>query len=71
MNDVEMIKVDSSNIVSVGWNSDLLFIEYPVGIYIYKNVSKALFENLLNSKSKGKFVNENIKGRFTYTKKEK
>jgi lysyl-tRNA synthetase class 2 len=39
--------------------------------YIYKEVPKSVFEDMKKSESVGKFLNSNIKGKFTYQKQER
>lgn len=65
---MEMTKVESSNIKSVGWLNEELYVEYSGGIYIYEKVSKELFTKLLAAESKGHFMNEEIKGKYNYRK---
>ena len=69
---VEGIKVESSNINKIGYgmNEDL-YVEYKTGnTYKYKNVPHKLFEEFVKAESKGRFMNENIKGKFDYEKVE-
>lgn len=57
-------KVNSSNIVSIGYdhNSQVLEIEFiGGGIYQYMNVSEDIYERLMNAGSHGRFLNDNIK----------
>lgn len=69
MQNVEMIPVQSSNVVAIGWGKDdSLYVEYLNGTYRYLGVDKTIFEELLASKSKGKYINENIKGKYSYMK---
>lgn len=67
---MELVKVNSSNIKAVGWENNTLFIAYNSGIYMYEDVKRELYEQLLNAESKGKFVCENIKPNFSYKKVE-
>ena len=59
---------DSSAIIRIGYNEEdqhLLVIFKESGIpYIYYPVTKEVFEAFLNSDSKGKFYNENIKDKL-------
>lgn len=68
MKDVQFVKVNSSNVQEVGYKDNTLYIKYKSGVYKYENVDKSLYENLLASESKGKFMNENIKGKFSYSR---
>ena len=64
-----MVKVESSNISAVGYDMSFgsLIVEYKSGTkYQYKNVPYEVYENLLKAESKGRFVNENVKGKFEY-----
>lgn len=66
-----MVKVESSNISAVGYDMNFgsLIVEYKSGMkYQYKNVPYELYENLLKAESKGRFVNENVKGKFEYNR---
>lgn len=65
---MEMIKVDSSNVKSIGWDKDQLYVEYSGGTYIYENVAKEVFDKLMLAESKGKFMVSEIKGKYNYKK---
>lgn len=62
--------VESSNIESVGYDdtTSSMYVKYKSGTYKYDGVDKSVFESLLTSTSKGKFMNENIKGQYNYSK---
>lgn len=63
----EMLAVNSSNIKSIGYDGTDLYVEYLSGsVYQYKNVPQGQFESLKTAESKGRFMNENIKGKFNY-----
>ena len=64
LNKINFVEVQSSNVVSVGYDNHDLYVNYKSGTYRYKNVGKTVFESLLNSESKGKFMNEHIKGNY-------
>lgn len=68
MTNIQFTEVKSSNIISVGHDGTNLYVNYKSGTYKYDNVDKKLYEDLLNSSSKGQFMNENIKGKYNYTK---
>lgn len=58
---MEMVKVESSCIKSIGYDEEKseLFVEFKSGqIYKYPNCSKTLYENFMNSSSKGRFLND-------------
>lgn len=68
MSGIEMIKVDSSNIRAIGYQNGDLYVEYSSGTYKYIGVPKSLFEGLVGASSKGKYMNEEIKGKYAYVK---
>lgn len=58
-----MLQVESSNISAVGFDGELLFVEFRNGsIYDYVGVHRDIFAHLLIAESVGKFFNEHIKG---------
>lgn len=65
---MEMMKVESSNVIAIGHDGNDLYVEYASGIYKYNNVPKALYEKFLKAPSKGKFMNEEIKDKYEYVK---
>ncbi len=68
---MELREVKSSNIKKIGYSDSKceLVVEYLSGIkYKYKNVPKMIYMNLLESDSKGRFMNSNIKGKYEYEK---
>lgn len=61
---MERIPVQSSNLVSVGYDreSNTLEIEFHNGrIYQYYGVGYDVYESLMNAGSKGSYFNQNIK----------
>ena len=70
---VEMKSVDSSNISAVGYDERLkkLHIEFSSGTYMYHDVPKDVYEDLLSAPSKGKFVHKSIRGTYDYSKPNK
>lgn len=68
MTNIQFTEVQSSNIISVGHDGTNLYVNYKSGTYKYENVDKTLYESLVNSDSKGKFMNEHIKGKYNYMK---
>ena len=68
MKNITFTPVQSSNIISVGHDGTNLYVNYKSGTYRYDNVDKSVYESLLSSESKGRFMNENIKGKYTYTR---
>ena len=69
---VEGIKVESSNINKIGYGThEDLYVEYKSGnTYKYKGVPHDLFEEFTKAESKGRFMNEKVKGKFDYEKVE-
>ena len=64
---MKLNEVVSSNIKSVGYEDDNLYVQYNSGaVYRYKNVPKELYENLVKAESKGRFINSEVKGKFEY-----
>ena len=60
---MEMIPVSSSNIGAIGYddNQSLLVIEFLNGsAYEYYSVPSYVFDEFLNSGSKGQYANQNI-----------
>ena len=70
---MNLIKVESSNIDSIGYNSSQeLFVKYKGGnIYKYKDVPNKLVEDLMKAESKGKYMNSIIKNNYKYEKVDK
>jgi len=67
MNIPIMTPVDSSNLKSVGYDNQNLFVEFGKGtVYVYYNVPQELYLELLNADSKGKYLNSNIKNVYQY-----
>ena len=67
---VEMKKVNSSNIQAIGYKDWIqeLYVQYNSGTYIYHEVELELYERLMKAESKGRFLNENIKNKYKFTK---
>ena len=65
---MDFIKVASSNIDSVGFDNNGLTVVFKNGgTYQYADVDLALYNEFLNSGSKGQFFNTRIKNK-TYIK---
>jgi hypothetical protein len=61
---MERIPVQSSNIASIGYSteSSTLEVEFLNGsVYQYFGVPKDVFDSLMNSSSKGSFLDHNVK----------
>lgn len=64
---VNMVQVESSNVVAIGHDGNDLYVEYNSGhTYCYRNVPKQVYEALLAAPSKGSYMNENIKYSYDY-----
>lgn len=64
---MELVEVESTNLRKVGYENGSLFLEYSSGaLYQYDEVPKNLYEELLTSESKGKFVNACVKGKYKF-----
>ena len=67
--DLKFIKVESSNIDRVAYKDNKLYVEYKSGgLYAYDWVPEDVWNNLLNSESKGRFMNSIIKENYKYDK---
>jgi hypothetical protein len=60
---MERIPVQSTNVVSVGYetSSQTLEIEFTGSVYQYHGVPEHLYEGLMDASSKGTFLDQNIK----------
>lgn len=64
-----MINVISSNIKAIGYDNNDLLVEFKNNtLYRYSNVSHQTFESFQSAESKGKFLNKEIKGKYSYHK---
>lgn len=70
MENITFTPVESSNIISVGYDetTSSMYVNYPSGTYKYDGVDKSVYESFLTSPSKGRFMNENIKGQYNYSR---
>lgn len=65
-------KVESSNIVAVGWEAGRLEVEFAGGaVYFYEDVPEEKFKAFMACSSKGAFMAGEIKGRYKYGRAEK
>ena len=61
--------VSSSNIKSIGYLLSVLEIEFKNrSIYQYRNVPENIYTRLMNSSSKGTYLSENIKDKYSCVK---
>lgn len=67
---MKLNEVVSSNIKSIGYGEGTLVIEYLSGAqYEYYDVPQEVYDELVKAESKGRFVNQNIKGKYKFQKK--
>lgn len=60
---MNMTAVVSENIASVGWEADKLRVRFHDGAeWEYENVSRELYDGLLNAGSKNAYFREHIRG---------
>ena len=67
----EMLYVDSSNIEAIGYDDDAqeLHVQFlSSGYYIYHEVPRQIFDDLLAAPSKGSFLNREVKGVYQFIK---
>ena len=68
----EMQYVDSSNIEAIGYDPDSqeLHVQFLKSgeTYIYYGVEDWIFQEFLQSDSKGQYLNTKVKGRYNYGK---
>jgi hypothetical protein len=63
--------VSSSNISAIGYNCEIeqLQVDFKSGTsYTYDNVPTRVFQDFLHSESKGKFLNNVIKNKYSFNK---
>ena len=63
---MEMIGVKSSNIVSIGYEKTNLYVNFNNGSYVYYNVPKVVYDEMLLAPSKGKYMWAKIRGKYDY-----
>ncbi len=68
---VILVEINSSNLKSAAYNTEnsVLTVVFNNGsIYEYENVPWELFTKFRMNESQGKFLNQKIKGLYSYTK---
>lgn len=66
----EMHPVKSSNVEAIGHDGKDLHINYRGGTqFIYHDVDRDIFERALKSESLGRFLFDEVKGKFSFTKR--
>ena len=63
---MERVAVESSNVVSIGYDEGTLEVEFNSGIYRYYDVPEYIYEELMASDSKGSYLHQNVKGAYSY-----
>lgn len=64
---MKLNEVKSSNILGIGYEDNSLYVKYKSGtIYRYNDFPKNLYESLLMAESKGRFMSQMVKGKYTY-----
>ena len=68
---VDMTYVDSSNVEAIGYDptGQELHVQFRSGgYYVYSSVPPEVYDGLLNSASKGSFLNRQIKNVYPFRK---
>jgi len=68
---MEREHVESSNIESIGYDSDSQTLEIAFlngSIYQYFDVPLQIFEDMMSAESQGKYLAHQIKGHYRYSK---
>ena len=68
---IERTPVSSSNVKSVGYSPDdkTMAVEFSDGsVYHYHDVEKDAHDSLVNAKSVGKHLHEQIRGKYSHSK---
>ena len=63
---MEMVRVSSSNLISVGYDeaTKILIIKFHNGSYKYLKVPKNIYLKLMDATSKGTYFHNHIKNQF-------
>ena len=68
---MKRILVKSSNLKAVGYESEIMEIEFLNGsVYEYSEVPQEKYDDLMSASSQGKYYNQYIKGQFPSKKLE-
>ncbi len=66
---MQMIHVTSSNISSVGYEADTLYVEFNSGaLYAYSGVPVNVFQSLMNASSPGGYLAAHVKNVYPYAR---
>ncbi len=64
-----MVPVQSSNVESIGYQPNELHVRFRAGgHYVYDGTNAELHQALLAAESKGRFIGQHLKGKFTSRK---
>lgn len=69
MSDIKWQSVESSNIDEIGYDEgkkELRILFKSGAEYVYHDVGEDVVQGLLDADSKGKYLNEHIKGKYEY-----
>jgi hypothetical protein len=65
------LPVSSTDVASIGYDPDSQTLEVEFlsgGIYQYFQVPQSTYEEFINAPSKGKYLHQNIKNRYPYSR---
>lgn len=66
---MKFVNVESSNIEAIAYENETLYVKYLNGsVYKFYKVPKQIYDGFLAAPSKGQFMNNRIKGAFSYIK---
>lgn len=72
MAEIDWVEVESSNIAAIGYDADEeddLYVRFNSGAeYVYHDVPEDVYNSFMDSDSKGKYLNEHIKGVYQFEK---
>ena len=64
---MQMIPVPSSNIVTIGYEENTLYVQFHSGtLYAYYNVPESVYHALMTAPSHGKYLAAHVKGHYAY-----
>jgi hypothetical protein len=67
---MDRILVNSSNIITIGYNADskILEVEFRTGkVYQYEDVPEDIYQELMAASSKGQFFHDNVMNQYNFT----
>lgn len=66
---MQMNAVSSSNIDSIGYENNMLYVRFNTGaLYAYSGVPENVYASLMNASSHGSYLARYIKGIYPYCK---